>query len=266
MGFWPSLILGIVQGLTEFLPVSSSAHLIVVPWLFGWADPGLAFDVGLHWGTLAAVTAYFWKDLLSLALGALRFLKGDRTSSEGRLALFLVLGSVPAAAAGFLLRHAAESTLRNPVLIVCTLSGMGLVLWAAERFFHHEKDLNSMDAKNAFGIGCAQALALVPGVSRSGATISAALALGLSRAEAARFSFLLSVPVTFGAGLLEIPHMKALANTQSFWIGCISAAVSGYAAIGFLLRYVQTKSYAPFVVYRFLLAAAILLTLLWRTS
>lgn len=263
MSLFEAMVLGCVQGLTEFLPVSSSAHLILMPWLLSWPDGGLAFDVGLHWGTLIGVVAYFWKDVQKLTSGALQFLQGSRTW-EAKLPWALALATVPGAVVGFFLEKTVESTFRQPWLIAGTLSMMGLVLFFCERFFPHERKMDSLRWSEILGIGLAQALAIVPGVSRSGATISAGLALGLARSEAARFSFLLSIPIIFGAGLLKLPEMGALANTKEFWVGCMSAAASGYMAIGFLLRYVQTKTYTPFLIYRLGMSVVIVLVYLIR--
>jgi len=204
-----AIILGIVQGLAEFLPISSSAHLILVPWVLGWDDPGLAFDVALHWGTLFAVLFVFWRDWIRLIGAGLRSL-GDRRfleTSDRRLFWSLVVASIPGAIVGKLLGDKAEDTLRSPLLIAVTMSVMGVLLWWADKAGRKDKLAEQMTPGHALGIGVAQAFALIPGVSRSGSTITLGLALGYSRDAIARFSFLMSTPIIFGAGLLKFPKM-----------------------------------------------------------
>jgi undecaprenyl-diphosphatase len=251
------LFLGFLQGFTEFLPISSSAHLILAPRLMHWTDPGLAFDVALHLGTLAGVVIYFWKDLWTLTQGILQF-RDVRFESQRRLVGLLVVATVPAAVAGLLLEKAAESSLRSPVLIGFTLIVMGLVLAAADYFSSGKKSLRDLTWPVALGIGCAQSLALIPGVSRSGATITLALFLGLSRSESARFSFLMSVPIIAGAGLLKFHQLLRSPEHLAILVGFLGAAVSGFLAIWGLMRFVQTHRYTPFVVYRIVLGILVL--------
>src|SRR5438270_10885718 len=188
-----AIVLGIVQGLAEFLPISSSAHLILVPWIFGWQDPGLAFDVALHWGTLVAVLVVFWRDWLR-SLGA-GFKKGpDR---DKHLFWALVIASIPGAILGKLLNKLAEDRLRSPLLIAGTMTVMGVLLWLADRIGNKDQDAAGISHPRAFGVGVAQAAALIPGVSRSGATITAGLRMGYDRESIARFSFLMSTPIIF---------------------------------------------------------------------
>ncbi|MDG2288804.1 MAG: undecaprenyl-diphosphate phosphatase, partial [Woeseiaceae bacterium] len=189
------VILAIVQGITEFLPISSSGHLVLVPFLFGWADQGLAFDVSVHVGSLAAVCIFFWRDIASLLSGGVQILHGNIKTSESRMALAILLGTIPAAMAGLLFASWIEDNLRDPAVIVYTLSGYGVVMALADRFSSRERNISTVGLKDALIIGCAQALALVPGTSRSGVTITAARLLGFERQDAARFSFLLSAPV-----------------------------------------------------------------------
>jgi undecaprenyl-diphosphatase len=266
-----ALILGIVQGLTEFIPVSSSAHLVLVPWLFGWPGSGLAFDVALQLGTLLAVFVYFRDDLLGIARGSLRAIVRREPDGEPalRLAAALLVGSVPAAIVGFALEnpidqvfHAGERTEGSLLAIAGGLLVMGLLLVWAERTGTRTRLASSLGMGQVLLIGGAQALALMPGVSRSGSTITAGLLLGLQRPEAARFSFLLSVPITFGAGLLQavrlldeggLPHGERL----SFAVGVGAAAIVGYISIRFLLSFLQTHSNLPFAVYRVGLAILI---------
>src|SRR3989338_955427 len=188
-------ILGVVQGLTEFLPISSSAHLYLVPFFFGWDYQGLQFDVALHWGTLLAVVWIFWRDYLEI-------LKSPKMIG------YLVLGSVPAGLAGFLLRDQIETVFRNPIVTVFTLSGFALLLWLADKKSKQNQNLTNLNSKKSFLIGVAQALSLVPGVSRSGVTTMAGLFANLSRQQAVRFAFLLSGPVIFGAGLVALKDLQ----------------------------------------------------------
>src|ERR1044071_2653380 len=194
MNFWQAVALGIVQGLTEYLPVSSSAHLVLVPWFFKWEDPGLAYDVALHWGTLIGVVAYFWRDLIGLAQGWLGSLQGKR-EFENKLPWFLIAATIPGAVLGFLFEKQAETIFRSPLLIAGTLSGLGIFLYWIDQKVPKNKGLKDMGLGQALWIGISQGLAIVPGISRSGITISTALLLGLDRTAAVRFSFLLSIPI-----------------------------------------------------------------------
>ncbi len=241
-------VLGAVQGLAEFLPISSSAHLILVPRLLGWADQGLSYDVALHWGTLAALAICFWRDWLRL-LGEAR--------SGSALLWRIAAASVPAALAGLILDDLVETRFRSPALIAGTLASFGILLAAAERLGRQNRGPEGLDWRVCLGIGLAQALAIVPGVSRSGITITAGLLLGLRREEAARFSFLLAAPITFGAGLMKLRDVGPEAMTMPFWIGIAVSGATGAAAIWGLLRYVRSRSLLPFVIYRVVLAGAI---------
>jgi undecaprenyl-diphosphatase len=257
-----AVVYGIVQGLGEFLPISSSAHLVLVPWFFGWDDPGLTFDVALHVGTLFAVVAYFWKDWLRL-IG-----KGfvEPLGSEGRLFWYLVIATIPGAAAGFLFEKQAETVFRAPWLIAAMLVVMGLLLWAADRWGSRKRNLKTMTFPASLWVGICQMASIIPGVSRSGVTMTAGLSAGLSREAAARFSFLLSTPIIFGAAAAKLPHLASdpSALTGSFLVGVVVSAITGFASIGFLLRYLQARSFVPFVVYRFLLAALIVAVIIIR--
>ncbi len=265
-----ALVLGIVQGLGEFLPISSSGHLIVFPWLFGWPDSGLSFDVALHLGTLLAVGAAFWRDWVAMASAAVRALpRGEiLRDKDARLFVYLALASVPGALAGLLLDQWAETTFRAPGLVAAMMALMGLVLWAADRRANRAPDAEEVTAvslRDALLIGLAQALAIVPGTSRSGATISAALFLGHRREASARFSFLLALPITAGAALVKVPHLfRAGADSGPVVAGMVAAALSGFLAIRLLLAYVRRHDYVPFVAYRFAFAALVWIVLLWR--
>jgi len=246
-----SFILGIVQGLTEFLPISSSAHLILIPRLLGWEDPGLSFDVALHLGTLAGVVIYFWQDLWNLVESVLK--PSDSTRKDDRrLVGFLIVATIPGAIAGLLLEHKAETIFRSPALIGVALIVMGTALAIADYFCKGDKTVYGLTYNTAAAIGIAQSLALIPGVSRSGITITIALALGLERREAARFSFLLSVPIIAGAGILKLKAILHSADKMALGVGFSASAIAGFFAIWALMTYVQTKRYTPFVIYRWL--------------
>lgn len=261
MPVWQALIYGVVQGLAEFLPISSSAHLTLLPWAFGWQDPGLAFDVALHWGTLLAVLYVFWRDWLRLISAGL-FRRGE--AKDARIFWALVVSAVPGAILGKLLEHKAEESLRSPLLIACTLAALGIVLWVADSVGKKSRDLSEMTLPRAFGIGLAQAAALVPGVSRSGATISVGLFLDFTREEIARFSFLMSTPIIFGAGLLKLPHLvhqmragQSEVSGAALAAGFLASAVVGAAVIRWMLAWLRTRTYLPFAVYRLALAALV---------
>jgi undecaprenyl-diphosphatase len=263
MTLFQSTIYGIIQGLTEFLPVSSSAHLILLPVFTGWPDPGLAFDVALHWGTLAAVVLYYRHDLAVFIRGAIGSLGGGR-APENILPWKIAAATVPGAVIGFAIEHQAETVFRSPWVMVFTLSIMGLVLWWADRVGTKNRHLEDLSWSRAITIGFLQSLALIPGVSRSGITMTACLFLGLERTDAVRFSFLLSIPITAGAGLLKSPYLIHNAGDPTIWAGVITSAVAGFLAIHVLMTYVRTRSFTPFVVYRIALAAVLAVTLLYR--
>lgn len=262
-----AIVLGLVQGLGEFLPISSSAHLAIVPWALAFPDPGLAVDVALHLGTLIAILVYFRADLLRLGVAFVKSVIERRVGDDKdrRLAWLVVLGSIPGALVGLALEHAAESAFRAPWLIATTMGTMGLLLLAADRLGSRRKTLDSFSVRDALLVGLAQACAIVPGVSRSGSTITAERALGYDREAAARFSFLLAAPITAGAGLLKVPKLfRAGPIDTNLLLAIAVSGVSGYLAIEVLLRYVRTRSYAPFVVYRLLFAAAVIALLVAR--
>lgn len=257
VSFVQSLVLGVVQGLTEFLPVSSSAHLIVVPRLLGWQDLGLAFDVALHMGTLVGVLIYFRSDLLRLAASWLEF-RNPARQGDRNLVVYLALATVPAVLAGLLIQDYVETVLRNPRITGFALILGGLALAATDQWSRGERTLASMKPSLALVIGIAQGFALVPGISRSGITIFAALALGFTRPEAARFSFLLSIPVIAGAVILNIDDIWKSPELAMIMAGFVGAAFSGYFAIWGLLKFVQSHRFTPFVLYRLALGTAIL--------
>ncbi len=260
-------ILGILQGLTEFLPISSSAHLLLAPWFFGKQPMGLVFDVSVHFGTAIAVIAYFWKEWLRLSRALMAGLAEGSLSGnqDRRLVLFLIVGTLPAVIAGLLGEEIVETTLRSPLVTVFTLSVLGMVLFWAEKKSLQNRTLQAFGWADCLWIGFSQAVALVPGVSRSGITITAALFRNATRTDAARFSFLLSMPVILGASVLagwRLIHQTCQGGAPIPWdvllAGILSAAVTGFFCIRFFLRYLQTKSFVPFVVYRLLLAGVVL--------
>lgn len=261
MPVYQAMVLGLVQGLSEFLPISSSAHLALTPWAFGWEDPGLAFDVALHLGTLVAVLWYFRLEWFSLVCSGLRILGKRRveTPDEWRV-VFLVIATVPAAIAGLLLEEKAETAFRSPALIATMLIVMGVILWVADRQAPTDRSIDQMRWRDALLIGIAQSFALVPGVSRSGSTITGARLLRLDRKSAAVFSFLLSMPVTAAAAILKVPdalHSQGL--SMSIVVGVVTAAVSSWLAISVLLKYVTRRSFGVFAAYRLVVGAAALL-------
>jgi undecaprenyl-diphosphatase len=262
-----SLVLGLLQGLTEFLPVSSSAHLALVPWALGWPEPGLAFDVALHVGTLVALLWYFRREWIALAVASLGIVTTRRVEGEQqRRVVFLVIATVPGAIAGLLLEKQAESIFRAPALTAVALIVMGAVLWAVDAGAASARTLQSLRGRHALLIGCAQALAIVPGVSRSGATITAGRALGFDRQSSAVFGFLMSMPIIAAAAVLKVPRVLAQGGlTPTLLVGVAAAAISGWVAIAVLMRLVQTRGFAVFAIYRFVLGAAVL-ALVWSRS
>jgi len=241
--------LGTVQGLTEFLPVSSSAHLVLVPWLLSWHDQGLAFDVALHLGTLLALLIYYWQDWLAMAAS---LMNGDRP--KRRLLTLLVTASVPGAVIGLLFEKQAETVFRSPLLIAGALALLGFVLWLFDRFEPQKRTIDEISYGDALLIGLSQAFAIVPGVSRSGSTITMGRIIRLKREDAANFSFLMAMPIIAGAGLVEGRHLLASGITPDVWIGFAAAAVFGLVAIAALIRFVRTRSYEAFVWYRIVFA------------
>jgi undecaprenyl-diphosphatase len=255
-------ILGLVQGLGEFLPISSSAHLVLIPWLFKWNDPGLTFDIALHIGTLIAVAIYFWKDWLKLITKGLT----DVRSTEGKLFWYLVAATIPGAVVGFLLEKKAETIFREPILIATMLILLGVLLYWADRRGVKHIEMNRITFRTSLFIGLSQALAIIPGVSRSGITMTMGLLMGLTREGAARFSFLLAAPIIFGAALVKLPFLISNPSilTINFIIGILVSFVIGILSIGFLLRYVQTNNFLPFAWYRFILGSLVIVIVLMR--
>src|SRR5262245_27709645 len=255
-----AIILAIIQGITEFLPISSSGHLILVPRFLGWEDQGLEFDAAIHIGTLAAVVFYFREQLGAMARAWLASATRGEHSRDGHLAWAVLLGTIPVGLVGLLFNDYIEAHFRTPLLVATTLAGFGILLWLADRFGRRQRDEYSVTWRDAALIGIAQAMALVPGTSRSGITMTAGLSVGLTREAAARYSFLLAVPGTALAGAYETLKMFRAAipiDWSPVIIGVIVAAISGFLCIHFLLRFIQRIGMLPFTIYRLLLAAVI---------
>jgi undecaprenyl-diphosphatase len=254
MSNFESLVLGVVQGVTEFLPISSTAHLRIVPALLHWEDPGAAYTAVLQLGSLVAVIGYFLPELMKMLAAALKALT-DRSQPPSRAAKelgYLIVGTLPAGLAGVAFKHSIEGAFRSLWIIASALIVVALLLAVVEKTARHVRAFDQIGLGDAFMIGCAQAFAVIPGVSRSGSTLMAAMALGFTREASARFSFLLSVPVVAAAGVFEMPkvmHAHGLSGS-TLAIGLLAAAVAGYASIAWLLRFLRARSTIPFVIYR----------------
>jgi undecaprenyl-diphosphatase len=254
-------VLGLVQGVTEFLPVSSTAHLRIVPALLGWHDAGAAFTAVLQLGTLVAVVGFFLRDLLAMVRAALD--PRTRNGPEARRLVYLVVGTIPIGVTGLLFKHAVEGPLRSLWVIGVAMVVVALAMAAVEKLARHERGVDELTLRDAVVVGLGQALALIPGVSRSGITLVCAMGVGLRRDAAARFSFLLSVPAVAAAGILELPKvLRAPELTGApLVVGLLVAMISGYLSIAWLLRFLRTRTTIAFVVYRVLLGAALLISL-----
>jgi undecaprenyl-diphosphatase len=254
MTTFQSLVLGVVQGVTEFLPISSTAHLRIVPALLHWEDPGAAYTAVLQLGSLVAVIGYFLPELMKMLAAAASALM-DRSRPPSRPAKelgYLIVGTLPAGVAGVAFKHAIEGTFRSLWIIAAALIVVALLLAFVEKKARHVRSFDQITLRDALFIGCAQAFAVIPGVSRSGSTLMAAMALGLTREAAARFSFLLSVPVVAAAGVFELPKVLRAHDLagNTLVVGLLAAAVAGYASIAWLLRFLRARSTIPFVIYR----------------
>ena len=251
MSYFQAIILGLVQGLGEFLPISSSAHLILVPYIFGWAKHSEEFDIALHLGTLIAVLSFFWRDIITLTKAG--FSKSK--SSEKKLFRLVILATIPAGLIGVMFEDIVDIKLRSATLVIAIAMGaMGLVLVWADKISKKKDGLEKINVLEAVVIGFSQAIALLPGISRSGATMTTGLLFGLKREEAARFSFLMSIPIILGAGLMQIKDLHSGDITGPFIIGVIVAAVIGYLSIKWLLNYLNKGSFTSFAWYRLILA------------
>ena len=262
-------MLGLVQGVTEFAPVSSSGHLILVPWLFNWTfflnnpDLNKTFDVALHMGTFVGALVYFWRDITKYLAAWFRSIRARSVRTvDQRLAWFLVIGTIPGAIAGALGEDVIEKHLGQPWLIAVMLAVFGVVLFVVDRQSRTDRELSDLTLRSALFIGVAQAVALQPGVSRSGVTITAGRGIGLDRPSAARFSFLLSLPIILGAGLFKaahhLRHGLPPGTTGPFLWGTVASAISGFLVIWALMAYLRRRDFAPFVVYRLAMAGLVL--------
>src|SRR5712692_4106330 len=265
MTIFQAIIYGTVQGLTEFLPISSTAHLILLPWAAGWPDPGLSFDVALHLGTLVALLIYFRADWIALIGSALGTIRGRTQAPDARMVMFIIVGTIPGAVAGALFEHKVEDALRAPQVIALMLIALALVLAVAELIGQRKKSLDEISWSDAITVGIAQAPTIVPGVSRSGVTITAGLFRSMKRDTAARFSFYLSTPIIGGAvakKTLDILKSGAgLEQLTPFIIGIAASGIVGYVSIAFMMRYLQTRSTFLFVYYRIALGLAVYLAI-----
>lgn len=262
-----ALVLGIIQGLTEFIPVSSSGHLVVAPRVFGWDELGLSFDVAIHIGTLLALLVFFrsqWLDVIKGFFSSLRARPGE-WSADQRLAWMLILATIPVAVAGFFLSDVIEENIRTPAYVALFLFAGGIAMLAAERWGSRSRGFDRLRPADAAVVGLAQALALAPGVSRSGITITGGMLAGLDREAAARFAFMISAPAIAGAGLwqgLDLAR-EGLGGTGpgAFAVGMLASALTGFFTIKYLLAYLARHTLLPFIIYRFALAAVIVIVL-----
>lgn len=257
-------ILSLVQGLTEFLPISSSGHLVLAPHLFGWADQGMAFDVAVHLGTLIAVVWYFKKDVREMFYAGIGIVTGQNPTTATHFFKALVIATIPAGIAGLMFSGLIERDFRAPIVIATTTIVFGIVLWLSDVYKKEHRDEHDINYKDALLIGLAQVLALIPGTSRSGITMTAGLALGLGREAAARFSFLLAIPVITLASLLQI--FKLVRSSQAvdwlaLFLGVVVSAVSAYLCIRVFLSWIEKVGFLPFAIYRVVLGIAIIAVL-----
>ncbi len=260
------IVLAIVQGLTEFLPISSSAHLILVPKLADWPDQGLAFDVAVHLGSLIAVVTYFRKDIVQLWNGWWLSITQGQRSMYSRLAWGIIVATIPVSVIGLLFNDAISTYLRSPVVIAITTIGFGLLLWYSDYVGSNQRTDAEITWRDIIIIGCAQALALIPGTSRSGITLTAGLLLGLTRETAARFAFLLSIPTIVAAGSLETLKLVSTEDLVVDWnsliIGTVLSALSAYICIYYFLKLINSIGLMPFVIYRLILGVILLMLFL----
>jgi len=264
MNAFQAIVLGLVQGATEFLPISSSGHLVLVPWLLGWDEPGLAFDIMVHWGTLVAVVAFFWRDLFILARGWVQSFAVRRLNEpEARLAWLIILGTLPGALMGYLWESFFEGLFGSPAKVAGLLLVTGTALAASERLGKRQRRMSDLNILDSLLISFAQGCAIAPGISRSGATMAAGLLLGLKREAAARYSFLLATPIILGAGALQLGKLLASGGVSGqlvpLVLGFLSAAASGYLCIELLLSYLRRGKLYIFAIYCWVVGATCLL-------
>ncbi|HSJ62992.1 MAG TPA: undecaprenyl-diphosphate phosphatase [Gemmatimonadaceae bacterium] len=266
MTVFQALVLGVLQGLAEFLPISSSAHLALTPWLFGWPAPGLAFDTSLHLGTLIAVLWYFQEEWRRLIASAWEIVRTRQVATDSqRRVVFLVVATIPGGIAGLLLEDLAETVFRAPVITAIALIALGILLWGVDRWASHDRPLDGMRWGDALLFGLAQVAALVPGVSRSGATMTMGRALRFTREGAAVFSFLMSMPITLAAVMVKLPDaVREREVILPLIVGVIASGASGWLAISVLLKFVARHSFGVFAVYRVALGLFVLALLAFR--
>lgn len=264
-----SIILGAIQGITEFFPISSTAHLVLVPWFLSWKDEGLAFNVALHMGSLISIIYYFRRDWVLIIREFLKCLTklSFSGSPSGRMGLYLIIATIPGGLAGILFEGYASGVLRNPLYVAFSLSIFGVLLYVSDRYSKKNKSTEEMSLIDCIIIGISQAFAIIPGVSRSGVTITGAMFRGYKRDEAAKFSFMLAAPLIAGAGVFESRHLDpASVVSVPFLTGIIDSAVFAFLAIKYLLRFVRRRSYTVFVVYRLVLAVIIVFIYLYKSQ
>ena len=265
MSIIQSIVLGIVQGVGEFLPISSSAHLVLVPYLFGWEESGLAFDVALHFGTLLAVLAIFFKDWWNLFMGAVRKVTKKEDSTENKMFWYLVIATIPGALVGFILDDVIENVFRKQIwLIALALAVMGVLIYVGDKWAskHYKKEttFDKISLKQAFIVGCSQALAVIPGFSRSGTTILTGRLMGISKEAVTKFTFLLSVPIIFGATILKVGDLTFSIEVV---VGVLTSFVVGVLSIKFLLSYIKKHDFSVFAFYRVILALIVFVKLIF---
>jgi len=271
MPIFQVILLALVQGITEFLPISSTAHLALAPWLLGWKDPGLTFDIALHVGTLAAVLLFFFRDWVQVIAQGFGLSYGeDSQLKQNRMLLwYLAIGSIPIGVVGFIFKEQAENEWRNPFVIGVMLLVIGLLMWVAERVGSGKKNIAGIRLPDSVAVGAAQALAVVPGTSRSGITITAALLRNIDHPSAARFSFLLSTPAIAGAAASALHHLIKQGGIPAdmrtpFVVGILVSAISGMAVIAFFLKYLQRHTLRFFIYYRLIFGIIVIALALFR--
>lgn len=255
MDIFQAIVLGIVQGLTELLPISSSAHLFLIPWVFNWPEIG-DFDVALHFGTLLAIGIFFFKDWIELIKGGYKLAVKKEKTTEGKMFWYIVIATIPGGAIGFLLDHFAEGLLTNQFIIGTALIVMGIILYIVDKKAKSETEYKDMTFKQTFLIGLSQALAFIPGVSRSGITMTTARAMGVKRESAAKYSFMLSAPIVLAATAYKIKDFAF--GELSFYIGVLASFIVGLVVIKFLLQYLQKGSFKGFAIYRIIIGLIVL--------